>query len=235
MKKPKNLSLIFDGDDTLWVTMPLYERAKKRFFGMMGQRGFDPLSVEEAFEHRDARNVRRFGFSKRRFRTSMIETYRLFCRRTNTRPSRPFEKRLGQTADSVFRSKPRVMPYAVPTLGRLKRHCRLFLVTKGQRSVQHGRLSASRLGRFFDHIIVVPDKNTSTFKLIVRKYRLLPALTWSVGNSIKSDINPALRAGLRAIWMARPTWKYEEEAFDENAITIVSSLREIPGLLPISE
>ncbi len=72
--------IIFDGDDTLWETAPLYARAKKEFFARMSSLGFDPLEVKKTFQLIDIANVDRLGFSKERFPTSMAETYRLLAR-----------------------------------------------------------------------------------------------------------------------------------------------------------
>jgi phosphoglycolate phosphatase-like HAD superfamily hydrolase len=77
--------VIFDGDDTLWETAPLYARAKQQFFGQMSSLGFDPREVESAFHNIDVVNVDRLGFSKHRFPTSMAETYRLFCEKQDSR------------------------------------------------------------------------------------------------------------------------------------------------------
>jgi hypothetical protein len=79
LSQMSSAGIIFDGDDTLWYTMPIYTKAKQEFFYEMSALGFDPQEVERAFEQTDAENVSRFGFSKRRFPTSMAETYQLFC------------------------------------------------------------------------------------------------------------------------------------------------------------
>src|SRR5438105_640686 len=72
--------LIFDGDDTLWKTMPLYSQAKRNFFHLMRSQGFATKEVEAYFEERDRTNVKTLGFSRRRFGLSMLQTYRHFSR-----------------------------------------------------------------------------------------------------------------------------------------------------------
>src|SRR6267142_2185109 len=202
--------LVFDGDDTLWFTMPLYRRAKEQFFMIMQLQGFDRGSVEEFFENLDAKNVRRLGFSGRRFSVSMLATYRTFCNNTGRRTDRAVEIKIRRTASQVFDRKPLLAPFATQTLNRLQKRYHLFLLTKGERKVQNKRLDSSGLRRFFRRVIIVPDKNFAVFKLVSKRYKLVPHNTWSIGNSLKSDINPALRAGFSAIWIPYQTWRYEE-------------------------
>ncbi len=80
MSFAKRKGVIFDGDDTLWETMPLCAGAKGRFYGLMGAAGFDRGAAEERFEERfeeiDRANVERFVFSHERFPRSMVETYK---------------------------------------------------------------------------------------------------------------------------------------------------------------
>ncbi len=70
--------IIFDGDDTLWETSVFYKEAKEEFFDKMASLGFNQSEVQESFEKTDVANVTRFGFTKKRFPTSMAETYQNF-------------------------------------------------------------------------------------------------------------------------------------------------------------
>src|SRR5271170_653505 len=98
-------TIIFDGDDTLWRTMPLYTAAKRRFFALMSNLGFDTKCVEEEFEARDMKNVSAWGFTVERFRRSMVETYEAVARRQEKSPSLRIEQRISQLATSVVRNK----------------------------------------------------------------------------------------------------------------------------------
>ena len=149
----KNIGLviIFDGDDTLWETMPLYVRSKSRFFLAMRRLGFNRKAVEMDFEERDLRNVDRFGFSKKRFETSMVETYRSFCRSRDMVPARAFERRIKRIARSTFTTRPKLVRHAKQLLRRLDNdRSRLILLTKGDLSVQRKRIRASGLRAFFE-------------------------------------------------------------------------------------
>lgn len=201
--------LIFDGDDTLWETMPLYTEAKEKFFHLMQKEGFAKVKVESFFENRDRRNVKTLGFSRRRFGISMQQTYRHFCSETDRPLRKSVKSQIVTIRDHVFGKKPKLVPFARSALQSLMRRNRLILLTKGTRSVQLDRVSTSGLSHFFEKIIVVQHKGRDTFRGIVQALNVSPANTWSVGDSIRSDINPALQSGLNAIWIPRAAWGYE--------------------------
>jgi putative hydrolase of the HAD superfamily len=228
--------IIFDGDDTLWETMPLYDKAKHEYFSAMHALGFQMKRVEREFEKRDVVNVDRLGFSKKRFETSMIETYKAFCAHANRAPTKGFENRIRRIARSVFETTPKRARDAKQVLEKLKKEYRLILLTKGEVSIQRERVRTSGLESFFDEVVLVPHKDAKTFASLLKRYRVPASSTWSVGNSLKSDINPAVKAGLRTIWIPKRTWAYEEERHVRRKdVETISSLTEIPRLLKRSK
>jgi putative hydrolase of the HAD superfamily len=59
---------------------------------------------------------------------------------------------------------------------------------------------------------VVPEKNEETYAGVIAKHDLNHERTWMAGNSPKSDINPALRAGINAVFIPHDdTWILEHE------------------------
>src|ERR1700688_4600773 len=126
--------LIFDGDDTLWKTMPLYTEAKEKFFNLMQKEGFVRAMVESFFENRDQKNVKTLGFSRRRFGISMQQTYRHFCREIDQPLRKPVKIQIVTIRDHIFGKKPKLVPFARSVLQSLKRRNRLILLTKGTRS-----------------------------------------------------------------------------------------------------
>ncbi len=203
--------LIFDGDDTLWRTMPLYVEAKRNFLRLMRRQGFSTNQVEAYFEERDRSNVKTLGFSKRRFGLSMHQTYRHFCRRAHQRFRKSVEVQIVTIRNQIFEGQPKLVPYAKSVLQSLAPGNRLVLLTKGTKMTQLQRVSTSGLGGFFEKIFVVKHKNSDTFKAVLQMLKTNPSHTWSVGDSLRSDINPALRGGLNAIWIPNANWKYEED------------------------
>lgn len=226
-------TLIFDGDDTLWRTMPLYTAAKQQFIRQMGKWGFDVIAVEAEFEERDVRNVANWGFTVERFRRSMLETYRLFSEKRGRVIRPPDELRISTFAASVLRRKVRAMPGARAVLERLQGTCRLVLVSKGEPGLQARRVVESRLGQFFERVMIVPGKDRAVFGEIVAELGLRPARSWSIGDSFRSDIKPALEAGLNAIWIPQSTWGYESSGptGEDGAVVRIDTIRALPTAL----
>jgi putative hydrolase of the HAD superfamily len=102
------------------------------------------------------------------------------------------------------------LPEVPETLAELATRHRLFMVTKGNITEQSGKVERSGLKEFFTAIEIVAEKQASTYQSVVEKYGLLRETTWMIGNSPNSDINPALEAGLHAVFVPhRNTWMLE--------------------------
>lgn len=227
-----NSMIVFDGDDTLWRTMPLYTKAKRRFFTLLGDLGFDAKCVEEEFEARDVSNVAAWGFTVERFRRSMVETYGAFAQRQGKTPLLRVEQRISGIAMSVARNKTRPMPRAMEVLRALHGRSRLVLLTKGEYALQERRVAESGFQEFFERVVIVEHKQRETFLRLVRELGTSAEWTWSVGDSLRSDISPAIDAGLNAVWIPQETWDYENAQLkDDQRIVRAPSIRELPGIL----
>jgi putative hydrolase of the HAD superfamily len=103
-----------------------------------------------------------------------------------------------------------LFPQVGKTLAVLQAKNRLILVTKGDRLLQERKLELSGLGAFFERVYVLVEKDASRYRELVQNEGLDPTLTWMIGNSPKSDINPAIEAGLHAIYIPYDhTWSAE--------------------------
>jgi putative hydrolase of the HAD superfamily len=195
--------------------------------------GFPSEDVKIKFETMDHSNVARLGFSRTRFPQSMRDTYEHFC----ADYSRPFDdataRRAYEIGLSVFQASPRIFPGVRQTLSMLRRrNVRLLLATKGDRQVQRLRVSASGLRRYFHQVHIFDDKGVREYRRLLRQEHIEPSHAWSVGNSIKSDIKPALAVGLNAIWIPRETWIYEAADFEPTALLYTAkSIRDVPRIV----
>lgn len=226
--------IVFDGDDTLWRTMPLYTRAKNRFFVLMNSLIPDSDGLEADFEARDHKNVERRGFTVERFRVSMLETYRAWVRASGLDPEQRREAQIYRIANSVAKGRAPLVPHAASVLRRLAEVSRLVLLTKGEYEVQRRRIESSGLEGLFHQTVVVERKDPSTFRELAVQLRVDPAYAWSVGDSLRSDIQPALSAGFRAVWIPQKTWSYEEidlGSGKDGHFLQVSSLQQLPAVL----
>lgn len=219
-------AIVFDADDTLWATQELYDDAKARFFSLLAALGHDPSTVAGRFAEIDVRNVSGFGFARARFPTSMRETYEFFCAAAGQPARDDLRAQVTSIGESVFDAKPVVRADAAEVLSLLQPMYRLVLFTAGDTDVQWSRVHHSGLESYFERIRVVTEKTTQTWGDLLRDERLRPSGTWSVGNSVRSDINPAVHLGLRAVLVSAGMWEYERAEVRDGAVWRVDTLRD---------
>ena len=117
-----------------------------------------------------------------------------------------FAHRISQYPIKVIEGVPETLHY----LSGRQHH--LILMTKGDITEQSSKVERSGLKEYFAAVEIAAEKDSITYKAIVEKYRLTPDATWMVGNSPKSDINPALNAGINAVFVPHDqTWILEHE------------------------
>lgn len=205
--------ILFDFDDTLVETTVHFNRAKGRFARIMAGLGFPVEEALATLNKNDIKNVRKFGgFLQQCFPRAMGETYEYYCRAFGREYSRTMRKEIEDIGWWVFEQPVRPIAGAEDVLRRLYGKFPLFLATKGEQPAQEARLRESGLSRWFDRVYVLVDKNTTVYHQIALEQKIRPPVSWMVGNSMKSDINPALQAGFRCIYVHHPhTWDYEDE------------------------
>src|SRR5262249_50878026 len=109
-----------------------------------------------------------------------------------------------------------LLPGVEPTLRVLAGRHRLILFTKGQPVEQMAKLEAAGLQALFSRVGIPLEKDAASYSRLLAQAELDPACTFMIGNSPRSDINPALRAGLRgAVYIPHPhTWELEREELE---------------------
>ena len=91
-------------------------------------------------------------------------------------------------------------------------------MTKGHPEEQRMKIDRSGLGGYFRHAAVVPEKDAAAYQSLVAQLEVDPARTWMIGNSPKSDINPALAVGLNAVFIPHhATWRLEHQDIADDA------------------
>jgi putative hydrolase of the HAD superfamily len=122
---------------------------------------------------------------------------------------------------SVAEQEIELLPGVAETLAELATRHRLILMTKGNHAEQADKLARSGLARHFSAVEIVPEKDPATYREVLHRHALAPRAgcapqsNWMIGNSPKSDINPALSAGLNAVFLFhRDTWVLEHATLD---------------------
>jgi putative hydrolase of the HAD superfamily len=239
-------AIVFDGDDTLWATQELYDGAKAEFFALLESLGWDQTAAAEYFAKIDLANLAQLGLSRTRFPKSMRDTYEFLCNRTLVPVEPDIASRAENIGKGVFAATPTVAADAAAVLKQLKPLYRLVLFTSGDESVQKERIDQSSLEEYFDAVCIAPRKTGASWRQLLREQDLSSATTWSVGNSVRSDINPSLELGMRCVALATRTWDYERTALVTpppgahvwHATTLTESAEIVlraDGIVPVAE
>jgi putative hydrolase of the HAD superfamily len=225
--------IVFDGDDTLWRAEQLYDEARKRAAAIASEAGFDPEYWTRLQQEIDLANVATLGLSPLRFPLSSVLAYERLAKECGAKVNDATKKRIRQASAAVFDTTASLMPGALVVVARLARTYRLALLTQGDVGVQGKRIADSGLAPYFDIIRIVDRKDDHSFAEVLVDAGTAPRCAWSVGNSIPSDINPALRIGMSAIWIDAHVWAHErrESALIPGDVTKSTSLAEVSTIL----
>lgn len=217
--------IIFDGDDTLWRTQELYDSAKTEFVELMGKQGFYHENIIEILDKLDAERVKVSKFSKTRFYESMLVVYAIFCGKYNRDWDSHIELRIRELGNGIF-APTKLYEDTMSTLEMLSKSFNLILFTNGDEEVQRKKINflGQKFKSYFHRVYIPEIKNEEEFMRIKDDLKIPVEKIWVVGNSVKSDINPALKLGMKVILIPRGTWKYEESKPVSNDVVIVHSL-----------
>jgi putative hydrolase of the HAD superfamily len=200
-------NLLIDADDTLWENNIYFERAIADFISFLNHRQYTPDQVREVLYEVERENIRHHGYGMHSFANALVKCFE----QLSVEPLTPeLQSQIRGFALHIAEHPMEFLPDVPETLADLANRHRLFMVTKGNITEQSGKVERSGLKDYFTAIEIVAEKNAETYHAVVEKYGLLRENTWMIGNSPNSDINPALEAGLRAVFVPhRNTWMLE--------------------------
>lgn len=225
-------TLIIDADDTLWETEIYYEQCIADFGELMAGLGFDREEAERTVDEVERERVPLTGYGPREFARNVVIAYEQLCERHGRLVDEEVAEAARQIGLVVLEPPMKLLDGVVETLPRLGKRFRLILLTKGDRRVQEGKLTRSGLAHHFEGVHVVPEKDAQVLQGLVAEYELQPEQTWMVGNSPRSDINPALEVGIGAVHIPHSnTWSFEHEAItDPERVRLLDSFGELADL-----
>lgn len=205
-------TLVFDADDTLWENNVLFERVIEDFLDWLAHPTLDNATIRSIFNDIEAANTVAHGYGSQVFLRSLGECFARLRERSVTESER---REIESLATALIEHRIELVPGVATTLAELGTRHDLLLLTKGVIDEQQNKLDASGLGKHFRSIHIVAEKNVETYRRLVREESLTPAQTWMVGNSPRSDINPARMAGLNAVFLPNDnTWILEHDDID---------------------
>ncbi|WP_017976308.1 HAD family hydrolase [Actinopolyspora halophila] len=201
-------NLVFDADDTLWEKNVLFERAVESFIDHLAHPRLSREQVRSRLDEVEKVNCRIHGYGVDSFERSLAECLAELRDGRGVTDSDLAELR-GACAP-IREQRIELIDGVAETLRELSRRHELYLLTKGDRTEQTGKIEASGLSGLFTDVEIVAEKNPETYKWFVADRVLDPSHTWMIGNSPSSDVWPALNAGLNAVLVPHPqTWSLE--------------------------
>jgi putative hydrolase of the HAD superfamily len=209
-------NLIFDGDDTLWENNVLFERTIEAFIDYLGHPTMTRAEVRAALDEIELANCRVYGYGVDVFERSLSECLAYLG---NGDRRREADAELPQWLCRPIREGAvELLPGVVETLQALRDRHWLALLTKGNPVEQGQKISASGLAGLFEHIEIVDEKEPEVYRSFAGAHGLDPERTWMIGNSPRSDVWPALDAGLGAVLIPHAqTWSLEQRDLPDGA------------------
>jgi putative hydrolase of the HAD superfamily len=201
--------LIVDADDTLWENNIYFERAFDRFCDFLAHSHLTPEQVRLVLDEIEIANSKVHGYGSANFTRNLAQCFHQLAER---QVSAEDVASILALADDIVQQPIELLPGVQETLAYLSSRHDLTLFTKGNPEEQKLKLDRSGLAVFFGHTAIVKEKNAQSYALLVEQRNLDKTQTWMIGNSPKSDINPALEVGLNAVFIPHPhTWRLEHE------------------------
>ncbi len=220
----------FDADDTLWQNEQFYGATKSRFETVLAAYA-EPDALSAELLETERRNLGRYGFGIKGFTLSMIET--AITVTGGTVPASVIAEIL-QAGRDMLSHPVETLPHVQETLEMLAGTYRLVMITKGDLFDQERKLAESGLGDLFEAVEIVSDKDVGTYERIFRQHGDGPTRAMMVGNSLKSDIVPAIAAGSWGVYIPHDlNWVLEhaEEPVDSPRYRRLDHLGELAALI----
>ena len=220
-------TLLIDADDTLWENNVFFEQTIETFISLVEPFGYARDYARRILNETERRNIRQHGYGVRSFGRSLEETY---LKLAGHMARRDTVAHVTQMVAELERTPPHILDGVPETLSYLAGRHRLILFTKGEPAEQAAKVERSGLQGFFEAIEIVAEKDVATYNRLVNQHRIVKSHGWMVGNSPRSDINPALQAGLNAVFIPHhATWELEHSEVQSGAgkLVIVASFREL--------
>jgi putative hydrolase of the HAD superfamily len=209
---PAGQTLLIDADDTLWENNVYFERAIAAFISYLNHHEYSPAQVRETLNAVERETILAHGYGLSSFTRSLMTCFERLS------PAPVTEEKLEKIrsfARSIAEQEIELLPGVEETLCDLSTRHHLILMTKGNEAEQADKLAHSGLGAYFAAVEIVAEKDSPTYREVIARHELKPHTSWMIGNSPKSDINPALAAGLHAVFLFhKDTWVLEHASVD---------------------
>ena len=205
-------TLLIDADDTLWENNVYFERAIAAFISYLNHHKYSPAEVRHALNAVERETILAHGYGLTSFSRSLVTCFERLSPSPITEEK---HQRIVGFAQTIAEQEIELLPGVGETLADLATRHSLILMTKGNHAEQADKLARSGLAPYFTAVEIVAEKDPPAYRHVMARHELAPHTSWMIGNSPKSDINPALAAGLHAVFLFhKDTWVLEHAAVD---------------------
>jgi putative hydrolase of the HAD superfamily len=223
-----------DADDTLWHNETIFRLTQDRFVALLAAHADEP-DLRERLAAVERRNLRLYGYGVKGFTLSMIETAMEVSGGADVGP---VVREILAAGREMLAHPVEPLPGVPETLAILAERYRLVLITKGDLLHQENKLAASGLGELFAAVEIVSEKDRATYQRVFDRFGTGPTEAAMVGNSMKSDVLPAIEAGAFGAYIPYVvTWAHElaEAPQDHPRYAELGAITELPAWLTTME
>ena len=216
-----------DADDTLWHNETIFRLTHDRFVALLADHA-DRATLEAGLAETEKRNLRLYGYGVKGFTLSMIETA---MELTGGEAPASVVREILAAGREMLAHPVETLPGVDEALAALSERYRLVLITKGDLLDQERKLAASGLGDLFAAIEIVSEKDRGTYERIFARHGTGADEAVMAGNSMKSDVLPALEAGAFAVHIPYAiTWAHElaDAPQDHGRFGALESIADLP-------
>ncbi len=217
---------IFDADDTLWESSLYFRRAENDFAALMHSLGYDPKEIISEIHTRDLERLSVTGYGARPY----MSVLRSVLEDKTCNLTLYLLRALDDISYSLIHHPLVLLPGVLDSITRMHASGkRMIVYTMGEEDHQTDKFNRSGISHFFENCTVVPVKTEDALKQLLTSAGTAPAEACMIGNSPRSDINPAIGCGVNALYVQRPlTWQAEQIEFVEpELVTTVADLTEV--------
>jgi putative hydrolase of the HAD superfamily len=222
--------LIFDADDTLWENNIYFEQAFDEFCEYLNHSSLTAVEIRTILDEIEIANAKIHGYGAVNFGRNLSQCYLRLAERAVDEHDL---KLVSSMAHQILAQEIELMEGVAETLPFLAEKHELTMCTKGDVAEQNRKIDLSGLRPLFAHCAVVREKSRATYEELANVRGFDLSRTWMIGNSPKSDINPSLEAGLRAVFVPHArTWSLEKEEIrdPDGRLVVVRKFSDLAGL-----
>ena len=220
-------TLLIDADDTLWENNIFFERVIDSYISRLESLGHSRDYIRHILNETERRNIRQHGYGVRSFSRSLLDAY---LKLAGSLASPKLIGEIREMVTALENTPPRILEGVPETLAYLAKRHRLILYTKGEAAEQAAKVERSGLQVHFEHIEITSEKDTRNYIRLINHFKIVKSRGWMIGNSPRSDINPALEAGLNAVFIPHhATWALEQEEVQSGVgrLVVISNFCEL--------